>query len=643
MFLVELVLQGVRRFKSLSRLRFQSGFNLITAGNESGKTTAVDTMLRLLFPREDGDAFAKLVSRGSTDKSIGALVIFPGQGSYYRIIQDFTKKGINVSKYNAATKEFVLQNKDWQGAAQFLSDMTAGMSEGDFERLFIFRREHYRAGAAVPASPVPSRTAAPAAAGMTVPSPRPGRASQGAGRLAELKEMLHKAEEAADADYRAQAAKLRLQEIEKKMEVLQDLEARYADIEAKLAGMKGCDSLPADLAQLIDEHERNQIQKMSEVDRIDQDIAGLRAQIEAVPRPNIAKDPLFIAGSVVGAGSVVAALRFLTTEQAALFPVGVVTALALIAGAWYKSSRKSAERKVLQKECDGLEAERAEVEKSLEKGGERILACMKATGVDSPAELKEIADNYRYFSGLLDEAAEQRDRMLSSTSADALQAEHARQEQEMLSLEKAARAVAHHNVDTYSLRQDIERIEQEMGISTGMSAPAAAWEFSSGEEAGPLSGAAVPCASSAGGGFLDELEIASRVGGIETETLLPAVAAAAQRNLAAVTNGAYVRVDIAPGNEVVVYGADNEKQALEDLSHSTSEALYFCLRAGLVEAVAGKLRLPFILDDPLAGFDSQRQKAACQVLRNLGGKTQVLLFASNPVLKAQGDAAAELK
>ena len=59
--------------------------------------------------------------------------------------------------------------------------------------------------------------------------------------------------------------------------------------------------------------------------------------------------------------------------------------------------------------------------------------------------------------------------------------------------------------------------------------------------------------------------------------------------------------------------------------------------------MAGKLRLPFILDDPLAGFDPARQLSACHILRALGAKTQVILFTSNPALKAEGDATLELK
>jgi uncharacterized protein YhaN len=79
------------------------------------------------------------------------------------------------------------------------------------------------------------------------------------------------------------------------------------------------------------------------------------------------------------------------------------------------------------------------------------------------------------------------------------------------------------------------------------------------------------------------------------------------------------------------------------MSHGTRELVYFCLRTGLVEALAGKRRLPLLLDDPLAGMDPGRQQAACQILRSLGTKTQIILFTSNPSLRAAGDVVAELK
>jgi uncharacterized protein YhaN len=145
------------------------------------------------------------------------------------------------------------------------------------------------------------------------------------------------------------------------------------------------------------------------------------------------------------------------------------------------------------------------------------------------------------------------------------------------------------------------------------------------------------------GGFLAELSIASRVGGIEMETLVPAVEAAAQRSLIAVTAGRYVRLEASHDGDPIVHANDDSVVAYSELSHGTRSLITFCLRTGLVEALAGKRRFPFVLDDSLAEFDPARQKAACHVLRALGAKTQVILFTSNPALRAEGDAVAELK
>lgn len=89
MFLVELVLQGVRGIRELARLRFQSGFNFIAAGNEAGKTTAIDAMQRLLFPSSQPGLMDELVSRHTPDASRSALVVFADDGAYYRIIRIF--------------------------------------------------------------------------------------------------------------------------------------------------------------------------------------------------------------------------------------------------------------------------------------------------------------------------------------------------------------------------------------------------------------------------------------------------------------------------------------------------------------------------------------------------------------------------
>ena len=193
MFLVELVLQGIRGVQQ-ARVRFQGGFNLVTAGNEAGKTTAADTILRLLYPVNQPEKMETLVSRATPDQSRGALVIFSDDSSYYQIIQDFSKKAVNLSKHDPATKKFALQFKDWNSTSQFMTGLLPGISEEDYGRLFIFRRDSC-SGQSSPA-PAASSSGASAPKGRTaVPA---GRQSGQDAKLAELRETMRKAEEAAE-------------------------------------------------------------------------------------------------------------------------------------------------------------------------------------------------------------------------------------------------------------------------------------------------------------------------------------------------------------------------------------------------------------------------------------------------------------
>ena len=633
MFLVELALQGVRGVRELVRLRFKSDFNIVVAGNESGKTTTADSIQRLLFPGSQPALLEALVSRPAPDASRSALVLCADDGVYYRIIQDFLKRAVTLSRYNATNKDFALLHRDWDNAEQFMAGVTAGMTEADFSRIFIFQRERHAARPETPAS-----AAAPRSAPMTPVRSAGGKSSGNRERLAELREALRKAEEAADAEYKFQSAKLALEETGKKIDSLGVIEGKKAEMGSTLASLKGYEGMPEDLAGLIDAYERLQGQKLADADELEKQIEGLKMQLAAIPTANVITNKLFLSGVAVGALSVLAGVFVLTEDQSILFAVGILLSLILMAGAWYNSSRKNEQRKKLLQQEEDLKKELSGLERHFQKEGAAITACMRSTGASSPAELKEKAENYRYFISLGADLEEQRQRFLGDQTPEMLHQRYEHLQQEVVKLEKAAQAVAQDNVDTFCIRQDIERLDSEASTaSAGMS-----WDF--GAEAQELpADVADELAGGGQGGFLAELGIASRVGRIEMETLVPAVEAAAQRNLVAVTAGKYVRLEAGHEDGPIVHAKDDSVVAYPELSHGTRSLIYFCLRAGLVEALAGKKRFPFILDDPFAELDPARQKAACQVLRTLGAKTQVILFTSNPALGAAGDAVAELK
>jgi hypothetical protein len=635
MFLVELVLQGIRGFQRLARVRFQGGFNFVAAGNEAGKTTSVDTIVRLLYPVNQPGKMESLVSRVVPDASRGALVVYSDDGSYYRVIQDFSKRAVNLSKYNPATKEFTLMHKDWETTAQFMTGLLPGISEEDYGRLFVFRRDSF---SGQPSSSSEMHAAAsPAAAGARgqVPAARP---SSQAARLAELRETLRKAEEAADAEYKLDAAKIRLGEIAKKLEGLEEAKRETEELEAQIEELKSCEVLPENLAEQINNHEQEQSQKMVKTDELDQDIESLTMQRNAIPQANMVMDKLFIAGVVVGGLALVTGL-FVPLEGSELyFPIGMLSSLLLIAAGWYNSSRKNTQRTAVQKEIDVLVKERADIEKKFQDSGAAIMKYMQSTGSKSAAELREKSENYRYFQSRYHDVREQQRLMTGDVNVADLQVEFAKQQAATEALDKAAKALAHNAVDTYSIRQEIERIESEHAPSVpdfGFSGGGFGADFAPPPPPPPAGGS--------GMNVLADIAMASRMSGIEMETLVPAVESAAQRNLSAMSGGRYVKVEVGPEGLPVVHDKSGSKTAYGILSHGTREMVYFCLRAGLVEAIAGKRRLPFVLDDPFAALDGARQQAACQLLRVLATKTQVILFTSNSALRAPNETALELK
>ncbi len=635
MFLVELVMQGIRGFSELVRMRFPRGFALVLAANDAGKTTALDTVLRLLYPDERTEAAVSLISRRTPDASRGAVVVSADDGTYYRVIQDFSKRGVNLSRYDAASKTFTLLQKDWPSAAKFAAALTADIGEADFERIFLYRRD--RSGAPVAASPAATAGASPAVATAAAPGP-PGSDQA---RLAQLREALRKADEAADAEYAAQNARLERDDTAKILAKLEEQDAKIADLDADLAEYRGFDSLPENLWDQMDEYERREVVRNEEAADLDNEREGLSRQLAATTTVQFTRDALFIAGAAVGVLSFLSVF-VLPTEYSRFFPVGLVLAVMLMAIGWYNASRKNAHHRMLSQDLAKLEMEITAREEQFQKSGASVTGAMQAVGVENLGELKNKAESHRYLRARRAEMAEQRQRLLGDNREEALRERLAVQEEEVRKREEAARALAPFNIDVFSIKQEMERLEG--GSGSADTAAGGTWDFGAPEET-PVAAPALPLLAAASGeaGVGHVLAAAARISGIEMDTLIPAVEAAAQRSLTSATNGQYVRIEVGQEGAPVVQTRFDERLPFSDLSHGTQDLVLFCLRAGIVEALVGKRRMPFLLDDPFVGLDPARQKAACQVLRALGAKTQVILFASEPALRSAGDAVVELR
>ncbi len=112
MLIEEIVLQGVRCFRSPFKVLGKTGYNIVLGQNETGKTTLAECILDMLYAAPaPAEGF---VSWGLEKACRAAMVFSSGEGKRFRLIKDFQKDLIQLSRYNNVSGKYepVTQNAD---------------------------------------------------------------------------------------------------------------------------------------------------------------------------------------------------------------------------------------------------------------------------------------------------------------------------------------------------------------------------------------------------------------------------------------------------------------------------------------------------------------------------------------------------
>jgi uncharacterized protein YhaN len=107
----------------------------------------------------------------------------------------------------------------------------------------------------------------------------------------------------------------------------------------------------------------------------------------------------------------------------------------------------------------------------------------------------------------------------------------------------------------------------------------------------------------------------------------PAVLIRASGYFEKMTRGRFIQIKAPFGEQrLVAMRANGEAVDTGYLSRGTAEQLYLSMRFALAEEYAGKAVLPLVMDDILVNFDGPRMESCLEVLRELSGRHQILLF-----------------
>jgi len=122
------------------------------------------------------------------------------------------------------------------------------------------------------------------------------------------------------------------------------------------------------------------------------------------------------------------------------------------------------------------------------------------------------------------------------------------------------------------------------------------------------------------------------------EMLVPELKTEAEEVVSKITAGKYNRVDIDKKDfKITVFSLEKGDFIVpEELSMGVVDQVYFSLRLVLSRIIARNRRVPIILDDPFSYFDDLRKENAMQILRELSGNYQFLIFSSHDFFEVNG-------
>ena len=136
MQLIDLVLQGVRRFVQSQKIPFKPGFNIVFGGTESGKTTLYECILDLLFPNRIIEEKQVWQSWSGAEQSRAGLTL-KKEEQVYRILKDFAANRMSLSRKAPNAEKYERLSTEPSEIASILAEEFGLIGWEDYKTLFL--------------------------------------------------------------------------------------------------------------------------------------------------------------------------------------------------------------------------------------------------------------------------------------------------------------------------------------------------------------------------------------------------------------------------------------------------------------------------------------------------------------------------
>jgi len=591
--ITECVLHGFKGFVAPFTLRLKPGLNLVTGGNESGKSTLCEAILSALFASPSSSAFLNW----DYPEACRILLVISTPRGRFRTLKDFIRRSADLSIWDPEKATFLPKAQDPSQVAGLLSKELGEVTEAVYRTLFVLRPPSRS-----PVALAPEVTASPEPASPAIAPGGPRQKQQD--RLQQLRGYLKTYREIRETELLLDSLRNQHEETGASLHKLGTLEEERRTLREALARFQPLESLTtSSLLAQIAEYQKSLENRDGEARGLQEKAEEKRDRLALIPSVPLWRLRLLH----IGGGLVI--VSFAAGQFLPFAGTGIILGLGCMAAALAQYLNWSQKRDNIQK---GILAIEHQVTKGLDLRISRqfqpLLDLVPRVGCH---DVSELATRIRQRDTVRERLATL-DRQIAELSAG----------NDPTALEERKR----------KLEETIHIAEGELGALGYVPEPSDVQREIKELERGTVSseGPAPPSRERASQSVSTLLTTLERVLRGLSPALLSAIETQAGSLISEITAGRYTGIRRTPESSLrlTLAGGQGER-SLGEVSDGTQDQALLAWHLALLTVVPQAPSVPLLLDEPFLRVDGERRKRLLPLLQSLARTHQVILFSQD--------------
>ncbi len=591
--ITECVLHGFKGFVAPFTLRLKPGLNLVTGGNESGKSTLCEAILSVLFASPSSSAFLNWYF----PEACRILLVFSTPRGRFRTLKDFIRRSADLSIWDPAKAAFLSTAQNPSQVAGLLSKELGEVTEAVYRTLYVLQPPSRS-----PVAQAPEVTASPEPASPAI-APRGPRQKQ-QDRLQQLRGYLKTYREIRETELLLDSLRNQHEETGASLHKLGTLEAERRTLREALARFQPLESFTtSSLLAQIAEYQKALENRDGEARGLQEKAEDERDRLALIPSVPLWRLRLLH----IGGGLVI--VSFAAGQFLPYAGTGIMLGLGCIAAGLTQYLNWSQKRDKIQKGILAIEHQVAKgLDLRISRQFQPLLDLVPRVGCH---EVSELATRIRQRDTFRERLATL-DRQIAELSAGidptALEEQKGNLEETIRVAEGELGALGY-VPEASDIQREIEELER------GTVSP---------EEPAP------PSRERASQSVTTLLTTLERVLRGLSPSLLSAIETQASKLISEITAGRYTRIHRTPESSLrlTLAGGQGER-SLGEVSDGAQDQALLAWHLALLTVMPQAPSVPLLLDEPFLRVDGERRKRLLPFLQSLARTHQVILFSQD--------------